>query len=144
MRVINHLQLFLVCIPYFEYCSFCAPTWVGTCNIVCTLVRSSFMWDGWGVDHTGQFWHHMSASLDIIVWKAVDQCLCLNRIPNNFMVRTIRNFWCDQLGMRENYVHNLSLSWRLKHNETFSYACANPRKSLQFYVSLIICWLLNA
>ena len=49
----------------------------------------------WGADHTGQFWHHMSANPAVIVKKMVDHHLFLNIIPNNFTARTERKVWCD-------------------------------------------------
>jgi len=49
-------------------------------------------WACWGANHTGQFLHHPTTSPTMLVWKVVDKYLFLNIIPNNFIVRTGRNF----------------------------------------------------
>ena len=41
------------------------------------------IWTGWGVVHTGQFWHHPSTSPTVIIWKVVGQHLFLNMILKN-------------------------------------------------------------
>ena len=74
-------------------------------------VRGIEFWGSWGVDHTGQFRQHPSASLVVIVWKVVCQHLFLNMIPNNFMARTGWKVWCDwgmNLVPQENSGHNWS------------------------------------
>ena len=47
-------------------------------------------------NHTNHFWHHLSASLSVIVWKVAGQHLFLNIIPNNFTTRTEWKGWCDR------------------------------------------------
>ena len=49
-----------------------------------------------GVDHTRHYWHHLSASLIVIVWKVLGRYLFPNIIPNNFMVGTGWEVWCDR------------------------------------------------
>jgi hypothetical protein len=51
---------------------------------------------------------HPSASLVVIVWKAVGRHLVLNIIPNKFMVGTRQEVWCDQGMSPDNF--NLPIS----------------------------------
>ena len=55
-------------------------------------VRMGWMWDMlvWGADHTDHLWHHLSASLVVIMWNVVGHHLFMNIIPNNFMDETRR------------------------------------------------------
>ena len=73
----------------------------------------SYRWNGWGADHTGQFWHHPSASPTLIVWKVVGQHLFLNIIPTNFMARTKQKSWCDWgMSLRNNRLRNITNHFR--------------------------------
>jgi len=62
-------------------------------NSLLHLVMITRMDIGWGVHHTGHFWHHPSACPIAIVWKVVGQ---INIIPNNFTGKTGCKVWCDQ------------------------------------------------
>ena len=47
-------------------------------------------------DHIGHFWHHLSASPVVIMWKGVSQHIYLNITPNNFTARTGWKVSCDR------------------------------------------------
>ena len=60
---------------------------------------TSYNWGSWGADRTSHFWHHMSPSPVVIMWKVVGQHLILNIIPNNFTVGIRREVCCCEWGM---------------------------------------------
>lgn len=85
-------------------------------------------WSSWrGVDPTNHSWHHLLASLTVIVWKMMDQNLYLNIIPSDFMAGIERKGWCDQElslghGLRNwSRTHNLTrmttTTWHLSFQE---------------------------
>jgi hypothetical protein len=55
-----------------------------------------WMYCSWGVEHTGEFRHHMSASPIVIEWKVVAQHLFLNIFLSNFTTGTGHKFWYDR------------------------------------------------
>ena len=90
----------------------------------------------WGADHTGQYWHHPSASPAVIMWKVVGQHLFLNIVPNNFTARTEREVWCDR-GMRTPWVwmtvalnlgHKKPTPWGQKLQSAINY-CKIPQNN---------------
>ena len=57
------------------------------------MLRLHWLHTTLGADHTGQFRHHPSASLAVIVRKVVGHHLFLSIIPNNFTVWTEQKVW---------------------------------------------------
>ena len=53
-----------------------------------------------GADYNSHFWHHLSTSPVVIMWKVVGQHpISLNMIPNHFTTGTGQKLWCDR-GMK--------------------------------------------
>ena len=72
----------------WESCKKAKTTCRGLCH--CPTIECS------RADHTGQFWHHPSASPAVRVRKVVGHHLFLNITPNNFTARTEQKVWCDR------------------------------------------------
>ena len=97
----------------------------------------------WGANPTGQFRHHPSASMVVLVRKMVGHQLFLNIIPNNFMATTEWKVWCDRV-MRGRGMKACSSRPRLEAN---LYTCHLLRGVGWCSTNLIpkpeVVWLIN-